>query len=602
MKKSTLLKLVLPLILFSQSAIGQRTFEAILNVTNIHGVEQNPDGTYILSFDSTSDGIMKLDACGLPLWTAFPSVRGSGEGIRSVVYDPFTGGFLAGGSSPDTSGVYDNEPTLLLLDANGNKVAHRILAPGSLGGHVSSVLTTPDSGYVAGVYLDEVGGSNASAFSRFDLALGDVWSVSGAGSDISPAAVCINASNEYAFSSYGNTGATAPALRQVYINGLLINTFVVPDTFQGGALFFRNAVTDNLADGTYILGSTVSPMASTYDYPYLVKLDNVLNVVWQKQLDWGQSAQVLSVLGTPDSGSICMIDVSDTIIFIKLNSSGDSLWSTMYSGLGTVKANYLRPCNDGGFVLSGSTNDGMANYGFVLKLDSLLRLLPPVCLNVSPSAIVCPGEIITISAPPGYQYQWSTSEFSQSIDVSLPGSYSVIVTDSVTGLSAVSDPVVISNYSTSTPVINQLGILLVSTPGASYQWYFNGGTIPGETGIDMTPFATGNYTVEVTDTNGCVTISAPFSFIMPGIERVDDQTAFSVTQISRDFLEVKITGRKQGNIMLTDMTGRVMKEVSLSSGDQSDLMIAVSDLSAGIYSVVWLDGSSVKVKKILLKR
>jgi len=602
MKKSTYFKLVLPLILFSQSAIGQRTFEAILNVTNIHGVEQNPDGTYILSFDSTSDGVMKLDACGQVVWTTFPSVRGSGEAIRSVVYDPYTGGYFAGGNSPDTSGVYDNEPTLLLLDADGNKVAHRILAPGSVGGNVTSVHITPDSGYAAGIYLDNFGGSNASSFSRFDLSLGDVWDVSGSGSDIDPSSVCINAANEYAFFSYGNTGATAPALRQIDINGLLINTFVIPDTFQGGALFFRNAVTDDLADGNFMAAATVAPMASTYDYPYLVKLDNVLNVVWQKQLDWGQSAQVLSVLGTPDSGNICMIDVSDTIVFLKLNSSGDSLWSLRYSGLGTVKANYLRPCNDGGYVLSGSTNDGMANYGFVLKLDSALRLLPPVCLNLSPSDIVCPGETITISAPPGYQYQWSTSEFSQSIDVSLPGTYSVIVTDSVTGLSAVSDPVVISNYSTSTPVINQLGILLVSTPGASYQWYFNGGTIPGETGIDMTPFATGNYTVEVTDTNGCVTISAPFPFIMPGIDRMDNQTAFSVTQISRDFLEVKITGSKQGSIMLTDMTGRIMKEVPLTSGDQSELMITVSDLSAGIYSVAWLDGSSVRVKKILLRR
>jgi hypothetical protein len=414
--------------------------------------------------------------------------------------------------------------------------------------------------------------------------------------------VCINAANEYAFFSYGNTGATAPALRQIDINGLLINTFVIPDTFQGGALFFRNAVTDDLVDGNFLAAATVSPMASSYDYPYLVKLDNVLNVVWQKQFDWGQSAQVLSVLGTPDSGSICMLDVSDTLIFMKLNSSGDSLWSVMYSGLGTVKANYLRPCNDGGYVLSGSTNDGMANYGFVLKLDSVLRLLPPVCLNLSPSAIVCPGETITITAPPGYQYQWSTSEFSQSIDVSLPGSYSVIVTDSLTGLSALSDPVVISNYSTSTPVINQLGTLLVSTPGASYQWYFNGGTIPGETGIDMTPFATGNYTVEVTDTNGCVTISAPFPFIMPGIEDVDDLSAFSVSQITRDFIDVKLTSMRMGKIILTDMTGRIMRNVPVSGMHHYDLRIPVSDLSAGIYSIAWLDGRSVQMEKIFLPR
>ncbi len=84
------------LLLSSIELVAQRTFETLLGSTGIFGVDQNPDGTYILSFDSSGDGIMKLDECGRHMWTAFPFVRRNDEVISTISYNPFTGGFIGG--------------------------------------------------------------------------------------------------------------------------------------------------------------------------------------------------------------------------------------------------------------------------------------------------------------------------------------------------------------------------------------------------------------------------------------------------------------------------------------------------------------------------
>ncbi len=599
MKKITLGS-VLFILLSVVNTNAQITFETFLNITKIYGAEQNPDGSYILCFDSAGAGVMKLDGCGDRLWTTFPSVRRNDEKIYDVAPDPFTGGYIAGGNSPDSTGIFDDEPTLLLLDANGNLTASRILLPGDVGGSVNSVSATPDSGYIAGVFLDQFGGSNSSGLSRFDLSLGDVWNVPGSGSTINSSSVNINPSNQYLFSSYSVIGASSPTVRQVDDIGAILNNFVIPDTFQGGVFFFNNAVMDDCPDGNYIIGATLSPNTSAYDYPYIVKLDDVLNVVWQKIFDWGHGAQVLSVLSTPDSGSLCMLNVSDTIIFLRLNSIGDSLWSRTYTGIGTVQANQLRHCKDGGYLLSGSTSNGVDDFGFILKLDSMAGILPSVCIQTSSSTVICPGSNVTLTADSGYHYLWSTSETTQSIVVDTIGSYYVTVTDTVSGLFAQSENVEVSFRATTIPTINLLVTLLVSSPAMSYQWLFNGDTLVGETGSDITPLLTGDYSVIVEDSNGCILTSLPYSFIMPGISELETVSAFEVNKINQNFVELSVAASHSGILRLMDIRGVVVQKLDVNSGGERFLQVPVSHLAVGIYSLVWLSDKSVQVERILI--
>jgi hypothetical protein len=55
--------------------------------------------------------------------------------------------------------------------------------------------------------------------------------------------------------------------------------------------------------------------------------------------------------------------------------------------------------------------------------------LPDNTIRADKSIPICPCDSVKISAQPGYSYLWSTGESTQSINVNLPGSYSVEVTD-----------------------------------------------------------------------------------------------------------------------------------------------------------------------------
>jgi hypothetical protein len=588
------------LLVFILNSNAQRTFEKFLSITKIYGAEQNPDGSYILCFDSSGPGVMKLDNCGDRVWVNFPTVRNNAERIYDIAPDPIGGGYIAGGSSPDTSGVYTHEPFLMILDQNGFSTASRILPPGAIGGNVSSVHASNDSGFVAGVFLDQIGGTNSSVFARYDLSLADSWNAIGLGSQIYSNSVGLKNSNEYLFASYNQLTSTAPAVRQLDNMGMITNTFVVPDTFQGGVSFEMNAVVDHCPSGDNLVGATLLPTGGSYEYPYIAKLDAFLNVVWQKIFDFGTSVQVMSVLSTQDNGAMCMINRSDTIIFLRLDNNGDSLWSRTYSGIGTVKANFLRHCADGGFLLSGNTSNGIDNFGLVLKLDSMAMVLPSVCIQTSSSTIICPGTNVTLTADSGYQYLWSTSETTQSIVVDTVGTYYVTVTDTSSGLSARSEDIQVGFYATTTPTISLLGTLLVSSPAISYQWLFYGDTIVGATGSDISLSMQGNYSVIVEDSNGCILTSATYVYVFPGLNELDKVSAFELKRLSKDFVELDMHNSATGMIRLIDLRGLVVKEVNvLTAGDRS-LRIPVSNLVTGIYSIVWSSENSVQVEKLFI--
>ena len=69
----------------------------------------------------------------------------------------------------------------------------------------------------------------------------------------------------------------------------------------------------------------------------------------------------------------------------------------------------------------------------------------------------------------------------------------------------------------SVPTITPNGVTLVSSGSNFYQWYLNGAIINGAIGQVYTPSQSGNYTVVITDVNGCSNTSTPFNFTSTGI-------------------------------------------------------------------------------------
>jgi large repetitive protein len=144
-----------------------------------------------------------------------------------------------------------------------------------------------------------------------------------------------------------------------------------------------------------------------------------------------------------------------------------------------------------------------------------------VTVNANPSTPVitpsgpttfCEGGSVTLSAPAGFSYAWSTGATTQSITVTASGSYSVTVTNAG-GCSATSAPTNVTVHpAASTPTVTPSGattfceggsVTLTASAGSGWLWS-NGATTQS-----ITVSASGSYSVTVTNENGCGATSAP---------------------------------------------------------------------------------------------
>lgn len=126
-------------------------------------------------------------------------------------------------------------------------------------------------------------------------------------------------------------------------------------------------------------------------------------------------------------------------------------------------------------------------------------LNPPVEITVNGPTTICPQESVTLTAPEGNGYMWSNGATTQSITVSTPANYSVVVWNN-DECASMSNSVTVSHVEEVQPQIALLGeriicqgesTMLTATPAASYQWN-NGATTQN---VEITE--PGSYYVEV---------------------------------------------------------------------------------------------------------
>ncbi|MCB9266569.1 MAG: T9SS type A sorting domain-containing protein [Lewinellaceae bacterium] len=230
--------------------------------------------------------------------------------------------------------------------------------------------------------------------------------------------------------------------------------------------------------------------------------------------------------------------------------------------------------------------------GCMIERTIVINEPPALGLAVSGTDINCPGaDDGTASASasggtPPYTYAWSNGATTADISGLAAGTYTVTATDAnlcvISGSVTISEPPPFQGM-----VITVIDLLCAGDDNGSATVTVSGGTPPytyawsnGQTGATGTNLSAGNYTVTVTDANGCtdnilVVISEP---------PVLDVTASAVTGTTCD-------NATDGEVSVTAGGGTPPYTYAWSNGATTS---TVADLPAGDYTVTVTDANGCK--------
>lgn len=138
----------------------------------------------------------------------------------------------------------------------------------------------------------------------------------------------------------------------------------------------------------------------------------------------------------------------------------------------------------------------------------------------------CAGDStrLAANATPGLQYQWLRNQVAipgatdSVYHATTSGNYTVVISRNQCTDTARVDSVVVTSLPE--PVITLAGTDLTTGSYTTYQWYFNGNPVTGATSATLHPLQNGNYTVEVTNAQGCKGRSVVYVFNGLGIASV----------------------------------------------------------------------------------
>ncbi len=228
---------------------------------------------------------------------------------------------------------------------------------------------------------------------------------------------------------------------------------------------------DMQQDGTIWLATYGAGITSIYRNAIMID-----SVTWSPVICHNDSNASIRIYGQPAD------EIKYTIDLISLSSSGmfDELPAGTYS--------------------PAITND----FDTIFTDDILLENPDAIVVDLGNDTTICSGDTITLTPPPGFDYEWSGTLFPsfRIIDVSDAGTYSVIVTDD-DGCKGYDTIVVdvqelpVVDLGNDTTICEGARLLLEAPPASSYEWSESSSSQQ----IVVDEAAT--YSVTVTDEYGC---------------------------------------------------------------------------------------------------
>jgi photosystem II stability/assembly factor-like uncharacterized protein len=206
----------------------------------------------------------------------------------------------------------------------------------------------------------------------------------------------------------------------------------------------------------------------------------------------------------------------------------------------------------------------------------------------------CKNDSVKVSASLGFvEYIWSTGQKGRSIYITKPGEYWV-KGKANNGCERITEKIFFNEFDyPPAPVIEQNGNLLSANAGetevSGYKWYLNDTLIQGATQKDYLISVDGLYKVEITDKNGCKSISDEFNAVV----NVDENQIYNNIRIYPNPTEnefnilIRNEDCNEAVITVSNILGNEIAKMNANLSNITDnvLKINLSDKPSGIYFI-----------------
>lgn len=210
---------------------------------------------------------------------------------------------------------------------------------------------------------------------------------------------------------------------------------------------------------------------------------------------------------------------------------------------------------------------------------------------------------------PGYTYTWSNSSTGAQLSNLVAGSYTVTVNDSHNCTAAIIVNVTqpsadIAASATTTDATNGLN------NGTATVASVIGGTQPytvswsnGQSGPVATNLAPGNYTITITDANGCTkTVDVTINELASGIAQVNGGVSFNIyPNPAKDEITLMMYSSQVSTISIKNVLGQTFMQDKLQPNTQFTT-IDVSNFISGVYYVEVISGGQRLVKQLVIEK
>ncbi|MAX82308.1 MAG: hypothetical protein CL843_19290 [Crocinitomicaceae bacterium] len=150
-----------------------------------------------------------------------------------------------------------------------------------------------------------------------------------------------------------------------------------------------------------------------------------------------------------------------------------------------------------------------------------------------------------------------------------------------------------------TPTITQNGNTLTTDAYSAYQWYFNGTAITGATNQTYTATQDGEYTVSVTDNNGCSDSSDAFNVTNTGINNLSETNIHLYPNPTSGKLTITAPPTEQGSVTVYNVMGSEV--FSLKTASLNNLGIDLSGQPQGVYLVKIMNKNTAWTTSIVVE-